>query len=174
MSGRARYQPDTWEKVVATCNAVLIIATVLFLVVKDRPFSDPNFTQFVRILLSLACGVPGAVIPGFLNVDVKGTGMIVRAGGALGLFVVTYFFAPSVQTQNNPDPGPPVAAGPRDPLESPGGYRAEFVKLPGEGNGITVVWKDGEKVTEVRDSRPISFSPTDDIPCSARWEPTTA
>jgi hypothetical protein len=47
---------------------------------------------FMTALSTAAAGV-GAVIPGFLDVRVKG---VVRAGGALGLFVVVWFSQPAI------------------------------------------------------------------------------
>lgn len=88
-----------WEKVVAAVVAVFIVGLVSFLVIRDKPFSDPNLAVFVRILLSLSCAVLGAVIPGFLQVDIKGRGLLIRAGGALALFLVTFFFSPQIQSK---------------------------------------------------------------------------
>ena len=51
----------------------------------------------------------------------------------------------------------------KDPLQSLGEYRAEFVPLEEEGQGKTVIWKGVEKVAEIPDSRPVSFSPVEDI-----------
>ena len=107
MSPAKTYKPAEWEKIVATVTAIFIVGLISFLVIRDKPFSDPNFAVFVRILLSLACAVLGAVIPGFLHVSITGNGLLIRAGGALALFVITFFFSPSVaplQTHNQPDP----------------------------------------------------------------------
>jgi len=98
MNNNSNYQPAQLEKVVASAVAILIVGLISFLVIRDKPFSDPNFPVFIRILLSLACAVLGAVIPGFLNVDLKAKGLLIRAGGALALFVITFFFTPNVAT----------------------------------------------------------------------------
>lgn len=90
------YKVSHWEKIVASAAALFIIGLISFLVVRDKPFSDPNFAVFVRVLLSLACAVLGAVVPGFLHVSVNGKGLAIRAGGALALFIITYFFSPKV------------------------------------------------------------------------------
>jgi hypothetical protein len=46
--------------------------------------------------LALAGGGVGAVIPGFLDVSMKvGTKLALRAGGALAVFVVLYFWSPA-------------------------------------------------------------------------------
>ncbi|WP_417914142.1 hypothetical protein [Candidatus Electronema sp. JM] len=94
MNSQLPYQPAQWEKIVATIVALFIVGLISFLVIRDKPFSDSNFPIFIRILLSLACAVLGAVIPGFLNIDLQAKGLLIRAGGALALFVITYFFTP--------------------------------------------------------------------------------
>ncbi len=48
-------------------------------------------------------------------------------------------------------------------IKSHSGFLAKFVRLPGEGEGKTVIWKNGRKITEILYTRPISFSPIDDI-----------
>jgi hypothetical protein len=50
----------------------------------------------MRIVLALAMAVFGATVPGFLNVGWRGGGLVVRAGGALALFVLTLVFTPTV------------------------------------------------------------------------------
>lgn len=92
----AKYTPTQWEKITAVAVAFFIVGLISFLVIRDRPFSDLNFAIFVRILLSLSCAILGAVVPGFLQVDLQKKGLAIRAGGALALFVLTFFFTPSV------------------------------------------------------------------------------
>jgi hypothetical protein len=47
-------------------------------------------------VLALAAAGAGAMIPGFINLDLKPTeGLIVRAGGALAVFVIVFFFNPA-------------------------------------------------------------------------------
>lgn len=92
----AKYAPTQWEKITAVAVAFFIVGLISFLVIRDKPFSDLNFAVFARILLSLSCAVLGAVIPGFLQVDLHKKGLAIRAGGALALFVLTFFFTPSV------------------------------------------------------------------------------
>jgi hypothetical protein len=41
----------------------------------------------------------GATIPGFLQVGWKGSGLAVRAGGALALFVLTFVYTPDLVTK---------------------------------------------------------------------------
>ena len=47
-------------------------------------------------MLSLAAAGVAATVPGFLNLDLDlGTSLILRAGGALAIFVVVFFFNPA-------------------------------------------------------------------------------
>ena len=90
------YSVSQWEKIVAVAMAALIIGLVMYLVVRNQPFADPNLVSILRIVLSVAAGILGATIPGFLHVQWSGGGFIIRAGGALALFVITFFGSPSV------------------------------------------------------------------------------
>jgi hypothetical protein len=47
------------------------------------------------MVLSLACGGVAAVIPGFLAVSMDKAGIAIRAGGALAVFLLVYFFNPA-------------------------------------------------------------------------------
>lgn len=91
-----QYHASQWEKIVAVAMAALIIVAVLYLVVRNQPFADPNLVIILRIVLSIAAGILGATIPGFLHVQWSGGGFVIRAAGALALFVITFFGSPSV------------------------------------------------------------------------------
>ena len=56
-------------------------------------------------------------------------------------------------------------------IKSSSGFCTEFVKLPGEGKGMTVIWKKGQMITEIVASRPLSFSPTADVLLLAEYAP---
>ena len=96
MRENAPYHASHWEKVVAVAMAFLVVAVVMYLVIRNQPFADPNLVTILRIVLSVAMGILGATIPGFLNVQWRGGGFVVRAGGALALFVITFFGSPNV------------------------------------------------------------------------------
>jgi hypothetical protein len=85
-----------WERILAAIAAVTIFGLVAFLVIRNQPFSDPNFAVFVRILLAFSTAVLGATIPGALRVDWSAKGVAIRATGAVGFFLLTYFFTPSI------------------------------------------------------------------------------
>ncbi len=82
----------------------MALAAVLWLAFRGGNVSDQQF-EILRIVLALAGGGVAAVIPGFLDLNVKaGTKLGLRAGGALAVFVVLYFWSPAHWTQ--PAPGP--------------------------------------------------------------------
>jgi hypothetical protein len=59
---------------------------------------NPTIQQFeiVRIILALAAGGVAAIIPGFLNLQMgAGAHLTLRAGGALAVFAIVYFFSPA-------------------------------------------------------------------------------
>ena len=90
------YKPSMWERIIAIVCAITVVNVVLVLVLRERPFSDPNLVVLIRMVLSLAIAIIGGIIPGFLNISLKGKGATIRASGALALFVFTYIFSPKV------------------------------------------------------------------------------
>ena len=118
-----------WERIVATTGAVVVLATTLFLVVRNQPFADPSLVVFLRILLSLSIATLGAVIPGFLHVRLGWGRVAIRAGGALALFVITYFFTPKVLPLH-PRAEPPVSSA--KPSEDIDIVDVGFAAHPGE------------------------------------------
>ena len=88
--------PQLWERIVTLSTAVFIIVTVIFLLVRNEPFRDPNLVVLARIILSLATALLGAVLPGFIHVDLRLRGLIIRATGAFALFVLTLYGTPAV------------------------------------------------------------------------------
>ncbi|HEY1778831.1 MAG TPA: hypothetical protein VGG79_00020 [Roseiarcus sp.] len=71
------------------------LAIVLWLAFRAPTLSEQQF-EILRVVLALAGGGVGAVIPGFLDVSVTpSTKFALRAGGASALFVVLYFWSPA-------------------------------------------------------------------------------
>jgi hypothetical protein len=67
---------------------------------------NPTVTQHetFRIILALAAGGVGAMIPGILNVTASaGTKFAISAGGALAVFVIVFFFQPGLPPTNQID-----------------------------------------------------------------------
>ena len=83
-----------FERRIAVFVAVAVVALVMYLVIRSEPFVDPQKIVWVRILLALTVGIIGATIPGLLNVTYNFAGFGIRAAGAMGLFVITFFGTP--------------------------------------------------------------------------------
>ncbi len=83
------------EKKLAFIFGVVFVVALLFValfVPNPTPF---QYTVF-RIVLALAAAGVAAMIPGFLQVTVS---TWIRAGGALAIFVIVYFYAPAALNQ---------------------------------------------------------------------------
>jgi hypothetical protein len=85
------------ERLLAFSFGVIFVIVLLVLAIVF-----PNPTQFqyavFRIVLALAAGGVASMIPGFLSAQV---GTWVRAGGALAVFVVVYFYSPAQLVTNS-------------------------------------------------------------------------
>lgn len=70
---------------------VVFVSVLLLIAIM---FPNPTVAQYTvfRITLALASAGVAAVVPGFLQVRVSKS---VRAGGALAVFVIVYFFSPA-------------------------------------------------------------------------------
>lgn len=77
----------------------LIVLFVMALVWRNTPFQDPNLAQMTRIILAVGCGILGACIPGFLNINYAVSGLAIRATGGMAVFLIAFFSAPDVLPQ---------------------------------------------------------------------------
>jgi hypothetical protein len=68
---------------------------IVALIVLAICFPDPTPFQYMvfRIVLALAAAGAGAIIPGFIEVNVPGW---IRAGGAVAVFVIVFFYNPAM------------------------------------------------------------------------------
>jgi hypothetical protein len=95
------------------------LATVLWLAFRGSELTEPQF-EILRIVLALAGGGVGAVIPGFLDLNLKSGGKLaLRAGGALAVFVVLYFWSPARWQSSSGRSGTTMSA--------PGGVASEEI-----------------------------------------------
>ncbi len=87
----------------------VIFVTALLAIVVFIP--NPTSYQFevIQIILALAAGGVAAMIPGFLNLKLGlGTNLAIRAGGALAVFAVVYFYSPAHWVSPEP-PAPNIS-----------------------------------------------------------------
>lgn len=80
-----------FEQIIAFTFGVVFVIVILIIAVK---FPRPTEFQYgvFKIVLALAAAGIAAVIPGFLHVHIS---TIVRAGGAIAVFVIVFFFNPA-------------------------------------------------------------------------------
>ncbi len=92
--------------------------TVLWLAFSVSDLTEEEF-EILRIVLALAGGGVGAVIPGFLDLSLNSGGkFMLRAGGGLAVFAVLYFWSPA-RWQPAPDGEVTISA--------PGGVAAKDI-----------------------------------------------
>lgn len=94
----AQQFPETpaaiWEKIAAFAFGVVFL---IFMIVIAIFIKDPTPFQytFFRVAMSLAAAGVGAVIPGLIQLEVDQKHLpLIRAGGAIALFVLVYLFNP--------------------------------------------------------------------------------
>lgn len=80
-----------YEKAAAGLFGVVFVVTLLVLAVR-YPHPTPFQYLVFRVTLALAAAGIAPFIPGLLNVEV---GTAIKAGGAIAVFVVVYFFSPA-------------------------------------------------------------------------------
>jgi hypothetical protein len=102
------------------------LAAVLWLAFSAETLNQQQF-EILRIVLALAGGGIGAVIPGVLDVSMKAsTKLVLRAGGALAVFVVLYFWSPSHWQPSHEGTVIQHTEGPGSPIQSGNGNRAIY------------------------------------------------
>ena len=95
------------DKILAFVFGVVFIVVLLLVAVFDRN-PTPLAIFIYRVILALAAAGIGAVIPGMIDVNVA---PVIRAGGAVALFIIIYWFRPAdLVAQNPPPPNPPPPA----------------------------------------------------------------
>jgi hypothetical protein len=94
------------QQITAFAFGVIFLLIILAIAIA---FPNPTHFQYTvfRIVLALAASGVAAMIPGFINVSV---GPTIRAGGAIAVFVIVYFFSPA-QLVSSPAPPPDTIIG---------------------------------------------------------------
>lgn len=84
-----------WEKIAAFVFGVIFVTALLSIAIVF-PEPTPFQYQVFRIILALACAGVAAVIPGLLDLRTDSLmGLVIRAGGALAVFVLVYLVNPA-------------------------------------------------------------------------------
>jgi hypothetical protein len=126
MSAQAGRHVSKLEIGLAFVFGCLALATVLWLAFRRDSLNDRQF-EILRIVVALAGGGVGAVIPGYLDVSLKaGARLALRAGGALGVFVVLYFWSPAHWQPAHDRPNYQRTEGPGSPIQSGSGNTAIY------------------------------------------------
>ena len=77
-----------------TVFIAVLLGIAVTIMLRDRPIPKEAMLIF-RVILALAAGGVGAVIPGLIDLKIGSTGtLLVQAGGALALTVLVYLFDP--------------------------------------------------------------------------------
>jgi hypothetical protein len=74
----------------------VIVGLAVFLLIRNQPIADPKLFFVLRVVLSLSAATLGASIPGFLTLKWSRAGLVIPAGGALALFVLTFVYTPDL------------------------------------------------------------------------------
>lgn len=98
---------ETAQIIVAFVFGVAFVVALIVLAIKF-PTPTPFQYSVFRIVLALAAAGVAAMIPGFINIEVSAsTQLLIRAGGAIAVFVVVFFFNPAqLAIQNTAAPIP--------------------------------------------------------------------
>jgi hypothetical protein len=97
-----RRSPQLWERIAIFTCGVVFVFTLLIVGIFVREPSNFLYT-ICRIIIALAAAGIAAIIPGFLEINLNN---IIRAGGAMAVFIVVYFYNPAglvVGEQEPPD-----------------------------------------------------------------------
>jgi hypothetical protein len=122
----ARPPGPQFDRLAATLAALVVIGLAVFLLVRNQPIADPRLFFVLRVVLSLSAATLGATIPGFMDIRWSGSGLTLRAGGALALFVLTFVYTPDVLADRGRKTETTISA--------PGGVAAQSIT----GSPITV------------------------------------
>jgi hypothetical protein len=124
----------SFDRIAATLAALVIVGLAVFLLIRNQPITDPRLFFVLRVVLSFSAATLGASIPGFLDVGWSGGGLLVRAGGALALFVLTFVYTPDLVKDQIPDSGAQINQSSKGSLSPPIVGNTGTITIQG-GNG---------------------------------------
>jgi len=95
---------STWERIAVLVVGIILTCVILWFAVLTPEPSDFQYTIF-RIALAISGAALAALIPGFIELRYRN---VVRAGGALAVLVLVFFFPVAPPTSASPDERPNV------------------------------------------------------------------
>ena len=114
------------ERIAAFVFGVVFVSVILAIALSLPEPSNFQYTVF-RIVLALAAAGVAAMIPGFIAVEVN---TVVRAGGAIAVFVIVYFSSPAELVRKAKQTGAPKELKPIVAGEALGPCQAEYHASP--------------------------------------------
>jgi hypothetical protein len=120
-----------FDRIAATVAALVIVGLAVFLLIRNQPIADPRLFFVLRVVISFSAAVLGATIPGFLDLRWSGGGLVVRAGGALALFVLTFVYTPDL-VKDRSTSGSQIIQHPEGPLSPPITNNSGAIHIEGE------------------------------------------
>jgi hypothetical protein len=92
---KVEYPMGFWEKILGFVFGVIFIIVLLVIALVIPDPTETQYATFKTILALSAAGI-GGILSGFIHVEGRLPQLTIRAGGALALFVVVYFFTPAL------------------------------------------------------------------------------
>ena len=83
------------DKLLAFAFGTVFVVVILVMAIAF-PNPSKDVARTFNVVLALAAAGVGAMLPGFIHVQGKIAKLSLRAGGALALFVVVFFFGGAV------------------------------------------------------------------------------
>ena len=89
--------PALWQQIAIFAFGVVFVSVLLWLAYLN-PYPTPYQYTVSRIILALAASAVATLLTGFLQVDIPAIG---KAGGALAVFLIVYFYSPAALVISN-------------------------------------------------------------------------
>jgi len=106
-SSKSSSSLPTWEKVCLYSGAAVMLGgMVIYSLFVVNPTPQQEFV--FRLVCGLGAATLGAFLPGFLHIEGKLANFSLRAGGALGMFVLVYAVNPPALSQKKGEVPPPA------------------------------------------------------------------
>ncbi len=98
--------PPTWQIIVGVVFGFVFVSAVLVLVIILQDLNAQQYAIVKTVLALAASGIAG-VFTGFIEIEGRISKVAVRAGGALAVFVIVFFFTPKQPEPLPEDPQTP-------------------------------------------------------------------